>query len=575
MRRMIPVGLPLVMAAVALFMVAQGRAQAPLLLLKQDRDGAPAQNLTAAEAATLSDPFFELVLREHADVTLLPALEDLIQSDPSQRATFVVDEDIADPRREVAQQPQTRRTVLAYTGQSSQGHVLDSNVMLSLFFASTVFSNAPDAIEAWGWDNHRGRYNYYKLDRTGTPDGRATWKFRGSSEGADLLNASDRQGTCLACHVNGAPVMKELLFPWNNWHSVASQSTTTRYLTPAASVAERWPVISDPRLAASRLKGAETLERSLLPAITQFNVRRVMRSLARNDADGNIAVGADGLARVVEGRRLLRPLFVTTEYNIVSARQRSGLHPLPAPSGTGPGQPVAVPASFFLNASLISGGTPAGYLGLGLQQAQDFGSLLRIDPEPYRRLVIDSNVRLAGQRPADTDFAWFVPEPSHVDIDLVDRMIRTGMLTREFVAAVVAVDLERPVLSARREALFRFMPTAFRFKLLVSDADVAQPRHPDELARTVVAAIESTNPAAGSAEAQFLMLLKDPNPLQRLGEQMDAYRQRVSQALGNPATRDAELQRLYGLMLERRRAVLLDPVLRTLNETGDRLFPLP
>src|SRR5436309_11081949 len=128
------------------------------LLLKQDRDGAPAQHLSASEMALLGDPFFNLVLRDKAQTTNLADIEALLQPDASKRQTFVVDENIIGPRL-----GQSRRSVLTFSG-SNGTEILTANVMLSVFFDSNQFSDTPRAIEAWGWDNHRGRYNFYKLD---------------------------------------------------------------------------------------------------------------------------------------------------------------------------------------------------------------------------------------------------------------------------------------------------------------------------------------------------------------------------------------------------------------------------
>ena len=52
--------------------------------------------------------------------------------------------------------------VLAFDGKNGVEE-LKGNVMLSLSFGLTGPEDVSD-IEAWGWDNHRGRYNYYKLD---------------------------------------------------------------------------------------------------------------------------------------------------------------------------------------------------------------------------------------------------------------------------------------------------------------------------------------------------------------------------------------------------------------------------
>jgi len=544
-------------------LMAMARQPGPATLLKQERDGAPAANLTAAEFGTLGDPFFELVLRDNASADTLSAIEQLIQPDPKQRRTFVVDETIVDPR-----QGQQRRAVLAFVG-SNQGITLDSNVMLSVSFSSERFPDQPRFVEAWGWDNQRARYNYYKLDQTGTPDLRRTWKFRGSSENADLLSASDRVGTCLQCHINGAPIMKELAFPWNNWHSDAASSSTD-YLRSTSPPDRRWPVTADEHLAAGRLQGAELLEvGGILPSITQFNNRRVNEHLRRRDADGNIEV-RDGRSTVVNGQRLLKPLFVTTEVNLISARQRSGLHPFPKPSTTGPGQNVVVPATFFLNSVLLAGGTPAQLKGLELKNVSQFGKIAVLTPAEYKQLVVDARLELAGREPGDADFAWFVPEASHIDNDLVERLLARRIVSRAFVAAVASVDLEVPIFSDKRAALLRFVPDTFAFP--GPDAPAQQP---DELMATVIARLQEHAPPEGTPEHEFLQNLTDPDPVQRLSRKVDAYAARVATSLKASADRQAELKRLFSLLVQRRIRMLNDETLGALDETGDRLLPLP
>src|SRR5882757_3899083 len=136
-----------------------GRAQAADLKF-QASDGAPVDELAADVKGKLQDPVFRLVLAQHADVVKLAEVERLIQPDPTKRRIFVIDEKIKDPR-----QPQSRRAVIDFTG-SNEGKELGGNVMLSLFFSSDEFPETLD-VEAWGWDEQNGVYNYYKLDRTG------------------------------------------------------------------------------------------------------------------------------------------------------------------------------------------------------------------------------------------------------------------------------------------------------------------------------------------------------------------------------------------------------------------------
>src|SRR5580765_1573523 len=114
----------------------------PVTLSKQLRDGEPAQQMTAAEFAALRDPLFLLVLKDHADLIRLSQIEDRLQPDPKKRQVFVVHENIIDPRPS-----QSRRSVLTFEGSSPDGTVLGTNVMLSVFFDSDQFPDAPDAIE--------------------------------------------------------------------------------------------------------------------------------------------------------------------------------------------------------------------------------------------------------------------------------------------------------------------------------------------------------------------------------------------------------------------------------------------
>ena len=67
--------------------------------------------------------------------------------------------------------------------------------------------------------------------------------------------------------------------------------------------------------------------------------------------------------------------------------------------------------------------------------------------------------------------------------------MRRGILTPQFLAAVMAIDLENPVLSSTREELLRFIPDQFRFKLL-DPSSLNLNSHPDDLTTQVIANLE-------------------------------------------------------------------------------------
>ena len=163
--------------------------------------------MTASEIAQLGDPLFRLVLNRSPQPTQLDAIESLLVGGQGTWHLFVVSEQLQD-----ATLGGSRRAVVAFSGTNSTGAQsvrLDPNVMVSASFTDKGFAAT---VEAWGWDGARSRYNYYRLD--GQP---LRWKFRGSSVDADTLTAKGCAGTCLACHINGGPVMRELPIPWNNW----------------------------------------------------------------------------------------------------------------------------------------------------------------------------------------------------------------------------------------------------------------------------------------------------------------------------------------------------------------------
>jgi hypothetical protein len=522
------------------------RAQTTQILF-QETDTGTARPLTTAEMEKLQDPLFKLVLGRRPDVTKLAEIEGLIQPDPSKRRIFVVDEEIKDP-----QQPQSRRAVMDFLG-ITDGLQLGGNVMLSVFFSSDDFPEATD-IEAWGWDEPNGVYNFYKLDHSGNTGSSLSWKFRGSSAKADHLTVGERSGTCLRCHTSGVPVMKELAFPWNNWHSFTSRA---EYLISQAAPAQRWPVAGNPRF--SHLLGGDDLETTILGGITRFNNRR-FEERVKPDGQGGLAVE--------DARTLLRPLFATTEINLASAQQPSGLHPLTPGAHNGPSQPIRVPDSFFLTDGILAGATRL--VGLGISEARGFNSVAIIQPAEYKAMVEGADLKIRSSRlgtlAGDTHFAWFTPELGFAALQWIDTLIQRKVVSPAFAAAVLGVDLETPIFSEARASLLDSIPETF--------TTVPGEPHPDRLTREVIARLASENPAPGSAKAEFLALLKNPSPVEEVRGRVIAYRNRITQRLNDVNTRQTELDRLFRLLLERREKLVKDPMFGQLIESG-ALIPRP
>lgn len=567
----------IVAASFALLAPGLSYAQSSPLQFKQTSDVSQPQRLTAAEIANLDDPFFNLLLKDKANRVTLSDVQDAIQPNAANRHLFVVSERIVQPAK-----AGSRRAVIAFDGANA-GETLKGNVMLSLSFGPKGLEEEGE-IEGWGWDNRRGRYNYYKLDSAGSSTGAMTWKFRGSSENADLQSPPERTGTCLRCHVTGAPVMKELFFPWNNWHAGVGGSFVAEYLQPDSPNPDKWPAAGTPPF--QRLSTADILEKDfLIPTFKRFNRSRLNAALKRGGVNEDPSMSPAGRMTVLEGRRLLRPLFEATEINLISSRNTSGLHPFGSPSDFVPTLDIQIPTSFFLNSQLIAGGGAGGaggLSGLKLTNANEFSRFAKLSQQENKVLVDKFKLLLNGVR-GDTHFGWFVPEPGFVDNDLIDQALQLGVVTPHFVAAALAVDVERPVFSDKRAGLLEFLPDQFEFTPVASGVDpVTVPRDAtkDILTQAVVARIDQANPAPGTDADEFRALLTSADAVSELRKRITAYVKRVETALApapaNASQRKDELERLYGLLVERRRLMETHPVLQNLDETNGRLLlPLP
>jgi hypothetical protein len=507
-------------------------ATKPVLLSATGGTGTTPQVLSDADRARLKDPLFQLVLKDHADVTMLADINKLLN--PTSQSIFAVDEGIVDIAPKVGNSPAERRSVITSSG-TTNNQILDRNVLLSVTFSPEQFPT-PNFIEAMGWDESSGSFNFYKLDQSkGEPT--ATWKFRGNSKDADTLSAASRQGTCMQCHINGAPVMKELNSPWNNWNSTSSIAP---YLTSGNT---SWPIVNLANRPLKNLKGAQELESDTIePAIRRFNQRRI-----------NTLKSSDGKT-IVDAKRLLKPLFVTTEVNLGSSDTMSSLHPFAASTGRATSS-VSLPPSFFLNSELLIDLDIAGSISA------------QLNGKDYDHLVRQTKTSLNGQQPGDTNFAWFIPEASFIDNDWVREVVQgQEIVPRAFALAALAIDLENPVLSSDRARLWSDKILPAQFKIGPTNDLIPQ----------VVKNLEALKPAIGTPEAKFLQLLRQPDTVEAtMKSQVDQYVSRESDLLGdkaNPLDRSREWIRLYKLALQRREAVLADATLKSLDETSGKLL---
>ena len=310
-----------------------------------------------------------------------------------------------------------------YEGPISDGRVDEGDLFLGFFLGprNDTLTISDGFVELIAWDRQKAVFNFWELigpnwfyrgDSTdvldnvatlGLGDPNAQFTFtRTSPDGKRVLR-------CSGCHTLGAPIMKELDPPHNDWWR-AGQALPLGGFQLSAAAAKLFSEATD----AANL------------------ARQVTRGINRLVAS----------PRVVTPLRLrLRSLFSTMEMNLASDstpfrdRQKSGTA-------------VEIPATFFVD-SRLSGKLPA----------------VSVDLAAYRAALNQTDSRFPPTGKPDsreTRHAFLVPVRSHIDNRVVDRLIDDGLLDAELVADVLAVDMSMPVYSPARASLIRFVPEKAR-----------------------------------------------------------------------------------------------------------------
>jgi hypothetical protein len=215
---------------------------------------------------------------------------------------------------------------------------------------------------------------------------------------------------------------------------------------------------------------------------------------------------------------------------------------------------------------------------LKLASAQGFKAFASLTQQENKNLIDKFNVKLNGVS-GDTQFAWFVPGASYVDNALIDECLQQGVVTPHFLAAVLAVDLETPVFSKKRSALTDFLPDQFDFTPVaagVNPTTLSRDVAKDLLTAAVIAKIDAASPAAGTPADDFRMLLKSADAAvilnQHIVDYVDRVKAKLDKAPANAAARKAELERLFRVAIDRRKAMVAHPILKNLDETRGKLL---
>jgi hypothetical protein len=265
-------------------------------------------------------------------------------------------------------------------------------------------------IELIGWDPAKQFYNFYELNE-------GDWFYRGDSkdilDDVQLLHRQRKAsvepfGTqprlrCSGCHINGGLLQKELAPPHNDWF------------------------VRDRPLPLGTLKPDSFVKGRLADLVDADELSKVVAASARRLAN------SPGYRKVLAARNMeerLRPLFCPMELNIESDSE-----PLDDRKPA-----LRIPSAFFVDPRLATADI----------------SVRRQDYDAALKKLKSSLPGTPGRN--DADHGWLTPVKADSDIVAVDSLIEQGIVSKDFVTAVLAVDFTNPVFSETRCGLLKLVP---------------------------------------------------------------------------------------------------------------------
>jgi hypothetical protein len=151
------------------------------------------------------------------------------------------------------------------------------------------------------------------------------------------------------------------------------------------------------------------------------------------DAGTRRLASSPGYRKVMATRSVqerLRPLFCPMEINI-----ESDAAPFDDKRAS-----LRIPSAFFVDTRLAT-------------------AEITVQRMHYDAALKKQGSRLAARPPrTDADHAWLVPVKAQYDVIAVDALVEQGVIDKEFVADVLAVDFTNPVFSPVRCGLLKLLP---------------------------------------------------------------------------------------------------------------------
>jgi hypothetical protein len=263
-------------------------------------------------------------------------------------------------------------------------------------------------IELIAWDPYKGMYNFYELiGQRNTPP---KWFYRGDS--ADIARDNHwlhRQIDpkkpqfgirlrCSACHTSGGPIMKELQPPYNSW------STTLE------------PLNLSPHSASIAVQDLmkKTADASILSDAVRKGIHKLFNSPNYIAFQKNLS-----------WQERLRPVFCTQEINLISGKL---------------GPTFAIPGSYFISP--------------WLQEMNE----ISVFKQDYLHVLKTLNSRFPETNELDAAHPWLAPIKGFADEKAIAFLVERGIVSRDFVRSVLAIDWRHPLFSKKRCQLLRKIP---------------------------------------------------------------------------------------------------------------------
>jgi hypothetical protein len=367
--------------------------------------------LSTTARKAMDDPFFTMVLNAGGDKcanTVDLALAKVKAQAKQSDSVFAVSEEA-----DVAAKTTGYRFVIAQPSATNKAEEL----FLSVLGEPTGLSQS--FMEVMSFSKKLNAYVYYQMN-----GGR--WTLKG--DGTQIV-PGEQKVECAACHTSGAPNMKELQLPWNNWNSFT-------FSMPS-------PMGQSPDFAAlyGRKGGAESLEGIIVDGDKLW-------AKARVDA----VLGGKRKGETLKSL-LKQAMCEVGEPQIISSKSK---HSARFDTVTPPAS-MNVPPSFLVSQLFTSAGE-VGYsnvIGMSLGKV----SSVSVKGSDYVAALTASGQNLDGRK-GDTIFGMFVPERGFEDNMVVEELVRRNLLTKDTATDLLMADFTVPVFSSVRCALADTAPDA-------------------------------------------------------------------------------------------------------------------